>query len=120
MAARLLRGACGLSGFSAVALGAYGAHGLPDKSDYQKKVWERATTYHLAHTAAALGVLGVTGPVSSTAVASGAFFLAGNALFSGSLYALVVTEDSQFARIAPYGGGMMMLGWLTVAVAAVV
>lgn len=44
-AAGALRGLSGLSGFSAVALGAYGAHGLkPDTSDYQRKVWERATT----------------------------------------------------------------------------
>lgn len=114
-----LRALTGLSGFSGVALGAYGAHGLSEKSEYQKKVWERATTYHLTHTVAALAAMGMSQAPGRVAVASGALFLAGNLLFSGSLYGLVLTENASFARIAPYGGGCLMLGWLGVAAATV-
>ncbi|KAG8465812.1 hypothetical protein KFE25_005382 [Diacronema lutheri] len=106
----------GLSGLTAVAAGAYGAHGLDNPTDYQKKVWERATTYQLAHTGAALAV--ASRGSSKLALGAGALFLTGNALFSGSLYALVLTGDSQFARVAPYGGGCYMLGWIAVAAAA--
>jgi uncharacterized membrane protein YgdD (TMEM256/DUF423 family) len=106
----------GLSGFSAVACGAYGAHGLNKASDYQKKVWERAATYHLVHSGAALAALGATNAVPhKAALASGALFLGGNLLFSGGLYGLVITENAIFAKIAPYGGGAYMLGWLAAA-----
>lgn len=73
--------------------------------------------YHMAHTVAALAAVGMTHSPSRAAMASSAFFLAGNALFSGSLYALVLTEDGKFARVAPYGGGCLMLGWLGIAAA---
>lgn len=111
-----LRVLTGLSGLSAVACGAYGAHGLSKKSDYQKKVWERAATYHLVHSGAALAALGATTAMPpKAALASGALFLAGNALFSGGLYGLVLTENAAFAKVAPYGGGCYMLGWLAAA-----
>jgi len=107
---------CGLSGISAVGAGAYGAHAL-ETSDHFKKVWERASTYHLAHSVAALGTLAL--PRGRTSAAAAAAFLAGNVLFSGSLYALAMTQDALFARIAPYGGMSYMVGWAIVSSTAV-
>lgn len=116
-----LRILTGLSGLSAVACGAYGAHGLNKASDYQKKVWERAATYHLVHSGAALAALGATTAVPhKAALASGAFFIVGNVLFSGGLYGLVLTENATFAKIAPYGGGCYMLGWIAAAAVVLV
>ncbi|KAJ1639339.1 hypothetical protein T492DRAFT_937637 [Pavlovales sp. CCMP2436] len=120
--AALCRALCGVSGFSAIGLGAYGAHGV-DMSDYQKKVWERATTYHLAHTVAATAALGLpqrgSGRAATACTLASASFLGGNALFSGSLYTFVLTGESAWAKVAPYGGGCLMLGWLAISASSV-
>ena len=44
---------------------------------------------------------------------SGAFFLMGITVFSGSCYAAVATQDRQNGRFAPVGGTCLILGWLT-------
>lgn len=105
----------GVSGLSAVGAGTYGAHVLNPSSEYYKKVWDRATTYHLVHTAAALSTLSLQRSFWGKAACF--HFVLGNALFAGSLYALVITEDSHWARIAPYGGGAFLAGWASVCLA---
>lgn len=42
--------AAALSGASAVAAGAYGAHALKPRDPYYVKVWERGNHYHLLHS----------------------------------------------------------------------
>jgi uncharacterized membrane protein YgdD (TMEM256/DUF423 family) len=44
--------------------------------------------------------------------------LAGLAVFSGSLYALVLTDVRALGAITPIGGLMMILSWLALAWAA--
>jgi uncharacterized membrane protein YgdD (TMEM256/DUF423 family) len=49
---------------------------------------------------------------------AGWLFLAGIALFSGSLYALALGAPKWLGAVAPLGGTAFVLGWLAFAVAA--
>ena len=79
-----------LAGFLAVALGAFGAHGL--KAVLEKNatlaVWQTAALYHLVHAV----VLLVLAQKATVARVPFALFGAGIAVFSGSLYTLAVTN----------------------------
>ena len=46
---------------------------------------------------------------------SGAFFSAGIAMFSGSCYAVGITEDRSNGKLAPIGGISLMCGWISLA-----
>src|SRR5437899_8582307 len=79
----------------AVALGAFGAHGLKGRLDaYSMGVYEKAVLYHFFH---ALGLLAVSilPRVGALGEAAGNLvcwlLLAGIVLFSGSLYVLALT-----------------------------
>lgn len=94
-------------GFSAVALGAFGAHGLKDMLAEADGVdtWKTAALYHLIH-AVMLIVLARGG----YARAWWAFFV-GILLFSGSLYALALTKLAFLGPITPFGGLAFLIGW---------
>jgi len=98
--------AAAISGALAVGLGAFGSHALRARlTPDQLRPWEIGTHYHLLHTVAM-----VTCRHHRYAPA---FFLAGNALFSGSLYALTLTQNKMFGPITPIGGMLYILGWLS-------
>lgn len=94
--------------FAGIALGAFGAHGLEDRLEATGRVdnWETATLYHLVH-ALAMFIVATTHPR-----ALGFFwFLAGIILFSGSLYALALTDYTKLGAITPLGGTAFLIGW---------
>lgn len=100
----------------AVAMGAFGAHGLRDRLDvYSMTVYEKAVFYHFIH---ALGILLVAllartsaiTPAGQTRVAW--LLLIGIIVFSGSLYALAVTGVRMLGAITPIGGLAFIIGWL--------
>jgi uncharacterized membrane protein YgdD (TMEM256/DUF423 family) len=103
----------------AVALGAFGAHGLKARLDaYQMSVYEKAVFYHFVH---GLGLLIVsflpkTGTFSEFAT-SWVFglLLAGIVLFSGSLYVLAVTGNRALGAITPIGGVCFIAAWVLLA-----
>lgn len=116
----------GLLGFSAVALGAFGAHGLRSRLEAapngpeRLEWWTTAAHYHLTHAlaiavAAWLVQRGATGP----ATVAGWSFVAGVALFSGSLYVMTLTGQTRLAVITPFGGLLLLVGWAAVVVAGV-
>ena len=103
----------------AVALGAFGAHGLRGRLDaYQMGVYEKAVFYHFVH---ALGLLivsflpktGTFSPFATSWVCG--LLLAGIALFSGSLYLLAVTGNRGLGAITPIGGVCFIAGWIALA-----
>jgi len=103
----------------AVALGAFGAHGLRGRIDaYSLGVWEKAVFYHFVH---ALGILIVSIlPKTGTFPEAGAetvsmLLFAGIVIFSGSLYLLAVTGRSILGAITPIGGVAFIVGWLLLA-----
>jgi uncharacterized membrane protein YgdD (TMEM256/DUF423 family) len=115
---RFLLLACAANGFLAVALGAFGAHGLKtrlaDLPDVARRLawWETAAHYHLVH-ALALGVLALACervPERWMARAGGAM-LVGIALFSGSLYLMTLTGVTALGAVTPIGGAGLLAGW---------
>lgn len=105
-------------GFLGVALGAFGAHGLRSRvSADLVDVWKTGVLYHLVHTLALLGVA-VAGPrVGAPRLVAG-LFLAGILVFSGSLYALVLSGQRWLGAITPLGGAAFLAGWVALAVSA--
>jgi uncharacterized membrane protein YgdD (TMEM256/DUF423 family) len=120
--------ASGTSGALAVALGAFGAHGLRAylatvaDGEQRRAWWETAAHYHLVH-ALALALAGYlvaksSGQGSGAAVAAGWCFVAGTVLFSGSLYAMTLTGIRTLGAITPFGGLSLIAGWVLVALSA--
>jgi uncharacterized membrane protein YgdD (TMEM256/DUF423 family) len=120
-AERLFAALGAISGFVAVALGAFAAHGLKARlGDGMLAVFETGVRYQMFH---ALGLFAVAwscsrrpGPV---AAASGWLFLAGMLLFSGSLYALALTGARALGMVTPIGGLAFLAGWLCLAWSAI-
>jgi uncharacterized membrane protein YgdD (TMEM256/DUF423 family) len=99
-----------ISGFLAVALGAFGAHGLKSVLvAYQTvDIWEKAVLYHIFHTLALL-FLASRPTVPKGVVVS---FILGICLFSGSLYLLAATNMRWLGAITPLGGIGFLVGWV--------
>lgn len=122
---RLAFGSAGVLGFLAVALGAFGAHGLQARfgalADGATRLgwWTTAAHYHLAH-ALALGLVGcLASRTSSSAVPVAAVaFGVGVLLFSGSLYLMTLTGVRALGAVTPLGGLAFLVGWASVAWAA--
>jgi uncharacterized membrane protein YgdD (TMEM256/DUF423 family) len=108
-------------GFLAVALGAFGAHGLKARLETLGTAanYQTAVQYHMYHALAllAVGLLPAWRQEAAANVA-GWSFLVGIALFSGSLYVLALTGVKALGMITPFGGVAMLVGWAALAVAA--
>ena len=131
---------------TAVAAGAFGAHGLDHVlvERYARTAaktvagqtlsasykylhdWKTAAEYQLAHALAVL-VVGLLGPSSRGGSpsgrrcrnAAGGCFVLGIVLFSGSLYLLVLTGRTWLGAVTPLGGLLFLAGWSLLAFAAV-
>jgi uncharacterized membrane protein YgdD (TMEM256/DUF423 family) len=103
-----------VSGFLAVALGAFGAHGLKNRLPADLlAVWHTAVQYQFWHTLALLGVgiLLNQGLSSRWLNVSGWLFAAGIVIFSGSLYALSLSGVRWLGAITPIGGVLWLAAW---------
>ena len=100
-------------GFCTVLLGAFGAHGLKDvlAQNGTAAIWEKAVFYQFIHVVM-LFVLAERKPFPAVAWWS---FLAGIALFSGSLYLLAITKLRWLGPITPVGGVSFLIGWASLA-----
>jgi uncharacterized membrane protein YgdD (TMEM256/DUF423 family) len=113
--------AAALSGFIAVALGAFGAHGLKQRlSADLLAVYQTGVQYHFYHTFAllAVGLLMLHMPANASLRWSGILFIAGIVIFSGSLYVLGLTGVKWLGAITPLGGVAFLVAWLLLARAA--
>ena len=99
-------------GFSGVALGAFGAHGLRDRvSPALLEAYRTGVLYHLLHALATLGVgLGARRLRRAPTIAM--LFAAGVVLFSGSLYLMALTGLTVLGAITPLGGLAFLAGWV--------
>jgi len=97
------------AGFLAVALGAFGAHGLKNllAQNGTTAIWEKAVFYHFIH-AVMLFILAERKTFPAVAWWS---FLAGILFFSGSLYLLAVTNVRWLGAVTPVGGVGFLVGW---------
>lgn len=115
---RLLLIAAGLLGFTGVALGAFGAHGLKDtlESAGQLKTWDKAVFYQLIHAVALLALANWPNQVIKLI---GICWTGGVVLFSGSLYCLALGGPIKFLwPVTPLGGLALLAGWLVLSWAA--
>ncbi len=95
-----------LSGALAVAAGAFGAHGAEGKA----AEWLRTgAQYQIIHAIAALVALqmGARGPAWC--------FLAGAAIFAGTLYAMAEGAPKWLGAVTPVGGALLIGGWMWLA-----
>ncbi|NNV06339.1 DUF423 domain-containing protein [Geobacillus sp. C56-T2] len=110
-----------LNAFLAVALGAFGAHGLEGKiPDRYLEIWKTAVQYQMFHAAGLLvvGLLLGKAPNVGLIGAAGWVMLAGIVLFSGSLYVLSVTQLKPLGAITPLGGIAFLIAWMMIGYAA--
>ncbi|WP_374724195.1 DUF423 domain-containing protein [Calidifontibacillus erzurumensis] len=115
----LLLGA--INGFLAVALGAFGAHGLEGKlTERMMDVWEKAVDYQMFHSVG-LFVTAFAANLwrdSKLVKWAGIMMLIGIILFSGSLYALSTSGITVLGFITPFGGVSFLAGWALLGLAA--
>lgn len=123
---RLLLALGAVAGFSAVAFGAFGGHGLrktlaaaPDGAK-RLEWWQTGASYHLAH-ALAIGLAALVAERAPGAWAAAAAwaFLAGIVLFSGSLYVMALTGIRKLGAVTPLGGLGLLAGWVCLLLAAI-
>jgi len=114
-----------LAGFSGVALGAFGAHGLRQRLDRlpdgvkRLEWWQTGANYQLLH-ALAIGLSALLAervPGALPVVAAWAF-AGGVLLFSGSLYVMTLTGLRRLGAITPLGGLGFLVGWACLFAAA--
>ncbi len=103
-------------GASAVAFGAFGAHGLRDHLLAHDSVatWETAAHYHLAHAVAMLGCSALAAAGCQVRLATW-LLTAGTVVFSGTLYLLCLTAQKWLGAITPIGGTLLIAGWISLA-----
>jgi uncharacterized membrane protein YgdD (TMEM256/DUF423 family) len=101
----------GLLGAIAIALGAFGAHGLKDKLALIPEAagwWQTATLYLLSQAVA-------IGAIAGRSVWPARLWAFGAAIFAGTLYAMALGAPRWFGAITPIGGSMLIAGWLVLA-----
>ncbi|MCH8542387.1 MAG: DUF423 domain-containing protein [Alcanivorax sp.] len=107
----------------AVVCGAFGAHGLKARVEAglleagRLDTWATASEYHFFQ---ALGLLlvGLLAKQFSAAVGivtAGWILFAGMLVFSGSLYLLVLTGQRWLGAVTPFGGTLLIIGWVWLA-----
>ena len=107
----------GISGFFAVAAGAFGAHALRQRLPADMlSVFETGARYQMYHALALLAVAwAATYCPGSSIQLAGWCFVIGTVLFSGSLYLLAFTDTRIIGAVTPVGGLAFLLGWLALA-----
>lgn len=104
-----------VAGFLAVAIGAFGAHGLKEQLEVRgtAATFQTGVQYHMYHALALLALGALAGPwrTGTAGTLAGWGFVFGTILFSGSLYVLAITGIKKFGAITPFGGVIWLLAW---------
>jgi len=104
---RAIEALAALAGALAVIAGAYGAHGAQGAA----AEWLRTGShYQLVHAVAALVAIGRPG-----GRAAAWLFVAGGAIFAGTLYAMALGGPLWLGAVTPLGGLALIAGWLVLA-----
>jgi len=101
----------GLLGALAIALGAFGAHGLKARLALVPEAvgwWETATFYLLTHAVA-------IGAIAGRSLWPARLWAFGAAIFAATLYAMSLGAPRWFGAITPIGGSLLIAGWVVLA-----
>jgi uncharacterized membrane protein YgdD (TMEM256/DUF423 family) len=116
-----------LFGGLAVALGAFGAHGLQNitSDDAILRSYQTGTQYQMYHALALVAVAFIYDRIGTALIRwAGNFFIAGILLFSGSLYLITALKingrevSHMVGILTPLGGAFFIMGWLLLLIAA--
>lgn len=110
----------GVVGALGVILGAFGAHGLKERlSEDLLITYEVGVRYHMYHALALFATAMFASAHNANAWLTRACWawLFGVVVFSGSLYALALTNILWLGAITPIGGVAFILGWAFVVAA---
>ena len=105
-----------VSGFVAVAVGAFAAHGVTDPG--ARELLRTGAMYGFMHAMATLACAIFMQIGARRARFAPAFFLSGVLLFSGSLYAMAFGAPRWVGVVTPIGGLCFLTGWAILAWAA--
>lgn len=103
-----------------VVAGAFGAHALSTHvAARMLDVWATAVRYQMWHVLALLAAVALAEHLSLRVLRVASYaWIAGMVIFSGSLYLLVLTRYSALGALTPFGGVLLIAGWLLFASAA--
>jgi uncharacterized membrane protein YgdD (TMEM256/DUF423 family) len=109
-----------LTGAAGVVISAFGQHALAGNVEPRLlSAFDTGGRYQLIHAVAmAVAALAPRGAARPWAQRAAALFFVGILLFSGSLYALVLTGIRVIGVLTPFGGVTLIAGWLSLAMAA--
>ncbi|HSC68072.1 MAG TPA: DUF423 domain-containing protein [Cellvibrio sp.] len=119
--ARLFLLIAAMSGFLAVCIGAFAAHGLKQVLEpVALEVVKTGVQYQMYHALALLlvGLWLLHKPATPGLKGAGLGFILGSLLFSGSLYALALGGPRWLGPVTPVGGLCFLLAWLLLLTAA--
>ncbi len=107
----------GLLGASAVALGAWAAHGLEASHGRRAvELVDTAVRYQLAHALAACVAVALSSQRNTRWLSiAGWLFVMGAVLFCGALHLLAFGAPRWLGMVAPLGGLALIAGWLALA-----
>lgn len=107
-----------LSAAAAVMAGAFGAHAIAGTVTPERlTTFRTAAQYQLIHSVALVLIALLVDRFPLTSIVwAGRLLAAGIVLFSGSLYALVLTDVSALGAITPFGGLAFIGGWMLLAI----
>jgi uncharacterized membrane protein YgdD (TMEM256/DUF423 family) len=98
-----------------VVIGAFGAHALNPvlAANGRLETFEVAVRYQFYHAFALLAVGILMEKFSSPLLNNAALcMISGVIIFSGSLYILSLTGITVLGAVTPFGGALMIVGWL--------
>ena len=105
-----------------VAAGAFASHALREKlTERALAIFETGARYQMYHALALLlvAVLLSRADAAPTALSiAGYAWIVGTVLFSGSLYALALTNVKWLGAVTPLGGVAFIVGWISLAIVA--
>ncbi len=102
-----------------VLIGAFGAHGLKAKLTVENMaIFQTGVQYHFYHAVGLIlvGLIAWHIPTSPYLRWSAWLMIMGIILFSGSLYALSITNIRWLGMITPVGGMAFIIAWLLLSI----
>ena len=102
----------------AVALGAFGAHGIKNMVNVEQLAWWHTGTLYLFIHALGLLLVGILVRMNIAAQMTAWLLQIGVIIFAGSLFAMSLGAPRWFGAITPIGGILMIAGWVWLAVTA--